>query len=54
MEVSAKTGENVANAFMKMGELLLEEYLPNRVTERHRYSLTSNYSSISKQQKKNC
>lgn len=54
MEVSAKTGLNVAQAFMKMGELLVDEYLPNRVVERYRYSLSSNAPSTLKEEKKNC
>lgn len=42
LEVSAKTGENVGDIFSQMGTLLMDEYLPNRVVERQRYSLSSN------------
>jgi hypothetical protein len=31
MEVSAKTGENVKDLFQKVGEVLLNDYLPNRI-----------------------
>ena len=54
MEVSAKTGENVNDVFVRIGELLLDEYLPNRVVERHRYSLCSNASLSLKNEKKAC
>lgn len=30
MEISAKNGENVANMFTKVGEMLVDEYLPNK------------------------
>ena len=54
MEVSAKSGLNVVQAFMRMGELLVDEYLPNRVVERSRYSLSSTANSALKEEKKNC
>ncbi len=31
IEVSAKTGENIAEAFGKIGQLIVDEYLPNRI-----------------------
>jgi hypothetical protein len=42
MEISAKNGENVNDLFVKMGEMLLDDYLPNRSVEKFRYSLSSN------------
>jgi GTPase SAR1 family protein len=54
MEVSAKTGENVAEAFGKMGQLIVDEYLPNRVQEKPRYSLSSNHQLALKEEKRNC
>lgn len=40
MEISARTGLHVNTLFSKMGELLLEEYLPHRKDDRIRYSLS--------------
>lgn len=31
IQISAKNGQNVTDTFKKMGELLLDDYLPNRV-----------------------
>lgn len=40
MEISARTGFNVNNLFLKMGELLISEYLPQRKQDKLRYSLS--------------
>jgi Ras-related protein Rab-8A len=54
MEVSAKTGENIADVFDKIGQLIVDEYVPNRVQEKPRYSLSSNHQLAIKEEKKNC
>jgi hypothetical protein len=54
MEVSAKTGENIDDVFLKIAELLVDEFLPNRVVERQRYSLCSNASLALKEDKRTC
>jgi GTPase SAR1 family protein len=54
MEVSAKTGENVPDLFLRIAEQLVDEYLPNRVAERQRYSLCSNASLALKNEKRQC
>lgn len=33
LEVSAKSGENIGEAFRMMGEELIEKYIPNKTVE---------------------
>ena len=53
MEVSAKTGANVQELFQKIGEEIVEFYLPNRVVEDPRTYLSRRMDS-DKKKKKDC
>ena len=33
MQVSAKTGENINELFDEVGKMIVDSYLPNRITE---------------------
>jgi hypothetical protein len=41
LEVSAKNGDSVPEMFNIMAELLVDNYLPNRIIDKQRYSINS-------------
>ena len=54
MQVSAKTGENINELFNEVGKLIVDSYLPNRITENSGMLLSKPESSPKKKNDCQC